>query len=215
MGWYDDKVEKWGRKIQEFGGAAKSERVLRGHECLAEATPGERAEWSRRAMECLAEVLPDEAARAEIMGARSCVFMEEFGEEPLLQLRKAYREHGLGAVFDAMEQDPEKHNRPCLEGNVIYETKMPREPDVMEAAGTAEEQRAAYCHCPLARAGAGTAPVPQPYCCCGGGWFEGIWKFILERPVRIETVKSVMNGDDCCTFAVHVPPDAVNLGGQE
>jgi hypothetical protein len=209
MGWLEDKVEKWGRKIREFGGAAKSEKVLEGHEGLAEATPEGRAEWSRRAMERLAEVLPDEAARAEIMGARACVFAEEFGEEPLLELRAIYRKDGLEAVFEAMERDREKHSRPYLEGNIIYETKAPREPEVMEAASTAEEKRAAYCHCPLARAGAGTAPVAQPYCCCGGGWYDGIWKFILERPVRVETVRSVMSGDDCCTFAVHLPPDAV------
>lgn len=207
MGWLEDKMAKWARLIEERGGAGKSEQVLEGHEGLAEATPEGRAAWSREAMARLAEAVPDLAAREKIMADRACVFVEEFGEAPLLELREVFKEGGVEAVCEAMARDREKHSKPYRDGDVVMEIKAPREPEAFAAAQTEEERRVAYCHCPLARAGAATAPLPDPYCCCGGGWYEGIWAFILERPVRVEVLRSVMRGDDDCAFAVHLPPD--------
>lgn len=207
MGWLEDKITKWARLIDEHAGPGISERVLEGHENLADASPEERAAWSRRAMERLAELVPDVATREKIMERRACVFVEEFGDEPLLELRKIYQEAGgVDAVFEAMARDPEKHSRPRREGDVIYETKAPGDAEAFAAAQTPDERRVAYCHCPLARAGAATTPAPEPYCCCGGGWYGRIWEFVVERPVRVDVLRSVMRGDDDCTFAIHLPP---------
>lgn len=209
MGWLEDKISKWARLIYEHAGPGVSERVLEGHEGLAEASPEERAAWSRQAMERLVELVLDAATREKIMEGRACVFVEEFGEEPLLELRKIYKETGgVDAVFEAMARDPEKHSRPRREGDVIYETKAPRDAEAFAAAQTPDERRVAYCHCPLARAGAAATPAPEPYCCCGGGWYKGVWEFIVERPVRVEVLRSVMRGDDDCTFAVRLLPGA-------
>ena len=207
MGWLEDKMAKWARLIDEHGGPGVSEKVLAGHEGLAEATPEERAAWSLGAMERLVEAVPDVATCEKIMEGRACVFIEEFGEEPLLELRKIYQEPGgVEAVFEAMARDREKHTRPYREGDVIVEIKAPRDEEAFANAQTPEEKRVAYCHCPLARAGAAAAPLPDPYCYCGGGWYGAIWEFILERPVRVELLKSVMKGDEQCAFAIHVPP---------
>lgn len=209
MGWLEDKTAKWARLIDEQAGPGVSERLLEGHEGLAEASPEGRAAWSRQAMERLAEAVADVAAREKIMERRACVFVEEFGEEPLLELRKIYQETGdVDAVFEAMARDREKHSRPYREGDVVVEVKAPREAEAFAAAQTPEERRVAYCHCPLARAGAASSPAPEPYCCCGGGWYKGIWEFIVERPVRVEVLRSVMRGDDDCAFAVHLPRGA-------
>jgi hypothetical protein len=209
MGWLEDKMAKWARLIDEHGGPGISEKVLAGHEGLADATPEKRAAWSLGAMERLAEAVPDLGAREKIMDRRACVFVEEFGEEPLLELRQIYHETGeLEAVFEAMARDREKHSRPYLDGDVIVEVKAPRDEEAFTAAQTPEEKRVAYCHCPLARAGAATAPLPEPYCYCGGGWYRRIWEFILERPIRVEVLKSVMRGDEHCAFAVYVATDA-------
>jgi hypothetical protein len=212
MGWLEDKMAKWARLIDEHAGPGVSERVLEGHEGLAEASPEGRAAWSVQAMERLAEAAADVAAREKIMEGRACVFVEEFGEEPLLELRKIYQETGgVDAVFEAMARDREKHSRPYREGDVVVEVKAPREAEAFAAAQTPEERRVAYCHCPLARAAFAATPAPEgrkalrPYCCCGGGWYKGIWEFIVERPVRVEVLRSVMRGDDDCAFAVHLP----------
>jgi hypothetical protein len=209
MGWLEDKMAKWGRLIGEHAAPGAAERVLEGHENLAEATPEERAAWSQRAMGRLAEAVPDLDAREKIMEGRACVFVEEFGDEPLLGLREIYKKAGgVDAVFEAMARDREKHSRPYRDGDVVVEVKAPREPEAFAAARTAEERRVAYCHCPLVRAGAVATPQPEPYCCCGGGWYKLIWEFIVEKPVRVEVVRSVMRGDDDCAFAVHLPAGA-------
>ena len=209
MGWLEEKTAKWARLIDEHAAPGISEQVLEDHDNLAEASPEERAAWSRRAMERLAEAVPEVATREKIMERRACVFVEEFGEEPLLELRRIYRgAGGVDAVFEAMARDREKHSRPYREGDVIYETKAPRDAEAFADACTPEEKRVAYCHCPLARAGVATSPVPEPYCCCGGGWYAGIWEFIVEKAVRVEVLRSIMRGGDDCAFAVHLPPGA-------
>jgi hypothetical protein len=202
MGWLEDKLAKWERNIEEHAGPGISEKVLEGAETLAGGTPEQRAEWSRTAMERLLELVPDAETGERIMTDRACVFVEEFGEEPLLKLRSIFKEEGLDAALETMCRDTYKYAKPYRDGNVVYETKNPSDPDAFATAKTPYEKQVAYCHCPLAKA-AGT-PVPQPYCCCGGGWYKGIWEFITEKPVRVELLESVMSGDDRCTFAVHL-----------
>jgi predicted hydrocarbon binding protein len=40
------------------------------------------------------------------------------------------------------------------------------------------------------------------YCQCGAGFYRGIWETILERPVRVEVLESVLSGGDVCRVAV-------------
>lgn len=208
MGWLESKLEKWARKITEYAGPGISEKVLAGGEILTNGTPEQRAEWSQQAIQRLAELVSDPKVREKIMLERSCVFVEEFGSEPLLKLRQIYKDTGsVDAVIDEMCADRCKYAKPYREGNIVYETKNPRYPDEFEKASTPEEKRKAYCHCPLA--GKGQVPVPQPYCYCGGGWYAGIWEFIIQKPVRVELVKSVMKDDERCTFAVHLPEEVI------
>jgi hypothetical protein len=203
MGWLEEKMKKWGAKIDEYAGKDFCNRVLEGCEKLGDCAPDERARWTRSAMATLAELVPDEEIRQKIMLDRSCVFTEEFGEEPLLKLRRIYHDTGsVEAVIEEMCRDTYKYARPYVEGNVIFETKNPRYPEEFAKAVTSEEKRKAYCHCPLA--GKGEMPVDETYCYCGAGWYKGIWEFITERSVEIKLVKSVMAGDECCTFAVRL-----------
>lgn len=203
MTWVEDKIAKWGRSIEGRAGAAAAERVLEGHEALGEAAPEARAEWTRGVMARLAGAVPAEAERAAIMTERACVFIEEFGTEPLDKLRALFRETGdVDAVLAAMAADPSRHGRSRREGNVIYETKAPADREAFEAARTPYDKQVAGCYCPLARAA--KPPIVQPYCFCGGGWYKGIWEFILERPVRIDVAASLMLGDDACIFRVYI-----------
>lgn len=204
MGWLESKLDKWARKITENAGPGISEKVLAGSEILANGTPEQRAEWSRQAMERLSELVPDIKTREKMMLDRSCVFIEEFGEESLLKLRKVFAETGsVEAVIEEMCRDSYKFAKPYREGNIIYETKNPSDSEGFKNAKSPYEKQISYCHCPLAQAA--KTPVPQPYCYCGGGWYAGIWEFIIQKPVEIELLKSIMKGDEVCTFAIHLP----------
>jgi hypothetical protein len=202
MGWIEDKMAKWARLIDSHSGQGISQEVLAGKEILVEASAEQRAEWTQNAMERLVSFVPDSEACEKIMTNRSCVFIEEFGQEPLLKLREIYHKDGVDGVLQAMSADTYKYEKPYREGNIVYETKNPRYPEEFAQAKTPEEKRKAYCHCPLA--GKADTPIIQPYCYCGGGWYVGIWEFITQKPVKVKLVKSVMSGDQCCTFAVHL-----------
>jgi predicted hydrocarbon binding protein len=43
------------------------------------------------------------------------------------------------------------------------------------------------------------------YCYCGAGYYQAIWQEILQRPVEVEVRQSVLQGDDVCTIAIHLP----------
>ena len=66
-----------------------------------------------------------------------------------------------------------------------------------------KRKRAAYCFCPVIRARL-DAGMPVTYCYCGAGWYRQQWETATGMPVRVEVVRSVLKGDDVCSFAVHL-----------
>jgi effector-binding domain-containing protein len=91
------------------------------------------------------------------------------------------------------------------EGSVIYSKKGPANPTLYEEAKTDAERRKAYCFCPMIRRCLEEAP--RIFCNCAAGWPKQLWEGILERPLTIEIVQSLTNGDDECEFAIHLPED--------
>jgi len=45
------------------------------------------------------------------------------------------------------------------------------------------------------------------------GWYNQLWEGIFEQPIRVDIVRSILKGDDSCTFAVHLPPEAMPKNG--
>jgi hypothetical protein len=87
---------------------------------------------------------------------------------------------------------------------VIYVTKSPFMRRRWEEATDPAEKRAAYCHCALVRAAIrAERDVSRTFCYCGAGYFKQVWEGVLERPVRVELVDSVLQGGEGCTFAIY------------
>jgi predicted hydrocarbon binding protein len=40
------------------------------------------------------------------------------------------------------------------------------------------------------------------YCYCGAGFYQGIWETILQQPVEVELLESVLEGDEVCKVAI-------------
>jgi hypothetical protein len=94
------------------------------------------------------------------------------------------------------------------DGNRIIATKIPKSGYLREyfKEDDPEKKRKLYCHCPRVRDEVGSEPgLPMEYCYCGAGFYKGIWEEILGEPVEVEMIDSVMQGDDVCTVAVHLP----------
>jgi len=90
----------------------------------------------------------------------------------------------------------------------IIATKIPKS-DNLEAYFKCEDPKqksALYCHCPRVQSFfQSVEKVPNSYCYCGGGFYKGIWEEILQHPVQIKLLKSLINGDDVCQFEILLP----------
>jgi len=50
--------------------------------------------------------------------------------------------------------------------------------------------------------------ISTTYCYCGAGFYKGIWEEILQRPVEVEVLESVLSGGEVCKIVIHLPDDA-------
>ncbi len=206
MDWLEEKTEKWARGIERFSDKDTADRVMDGSGCLKDADAAARAKWFADALKRLEAAIPDLETRQKILTGCSCVFTDEFGQDSLLSYRKIFEETGsVEKVLETMRKDRSKFATSELKGNVIYETRDPRDREAYAKAATKEERRLAACFCPLVRQG--QVPFPEPYCYCSAGWFVGIWEGIVGKPVRVEVVKSLLRGDETCEFTIHLPQE--------
>ncbi|MDH4211956.1 MAG: DUF6144 family protein [candidate division WOR-3 bacterium] len=201
------------------------EKIMAGSEVLSDITERKKvADWSKRAMDRLDELV-DAEKRVEIMTACSC----QFPKADLQGIRKRYEETGdIDLVLDMLQEKFVSFLRNGLDlnadmitdivergwglagrraGNKIIATKIPKSTYIMEylEETDAVKKRAIYCHCPRIRDALRTdLNISPTYCYCGAGYYKGIWEEILQRPVMVELLESVLKGDDVCRIAIHL-----------
>ena len=62
---------------------------------------------------------------------------------------------------------------------------------------------ATYDHCYCGSVNRTTAPIPATYCACSCGWYGRLFEALLEQPVEVELLSSIIQGDELCEFAIH------------
>jgi hypothetical protein len=185
-------------------------RVLGGLACPgALGTPEEWAAWAEEALSRLDGAVPDPARRREVV--KGCA--HRFPDWRIEHMAARLRELGsLDALLVEMRLDQSVEGQswyesPVRVGDIIYVTKDPADQEGWKAASDEAARRAAYCHCPLvAHARQAGIVLSATHCFCGSGWYDQLWEGILGRPVAVEVLQSILSGDDCCTFAIHLPP---------
>ena len=92
-------------------------------------------------------------------------------------------------------------------GNTIYHTKIPFM--VQEFLEETDEKMKRYyaCHCAWARESIldDDVDVSTNFCHCSGGFTKQPWEAALDQPLEYDMVKSVLKGDDECSFVIHLP----------
>ncbi len=92
-------------------------------------------------------------------------------------------------------------------GNTIYHTKIPFM--VQEYLDEKDEKMKRYyaCHCAWARESIldDDVDVSADFCHCSGGFTKMPWEAALDQPLEYDMVKSVLKGDDECSFVIHLP----------
>ncbi|MFN2243047.1 MAG: hypothetical protein ACK2U2_12230 [Anaerolineae bacterium] len=185
-------------------------------------------EWTQRAMQRLESLADAETANSVLAGC-AC----QHSREGLRAARQAYETTGeLAAAHRILQEQFESFLRDSLhlreehveavvsrgwglagilEGNRILATKIPKSGTLATylAETDTEKRRQLYCHCPRVRDILKTREsLPVIYCYCGAGFYKGIWEEILQAPVRVEVLQSVLGGDEVCSIAVYLPTGA-------
>jgi len=219
-------LQKFSACLEQVAGGEIAGQVLAGSEKLSmDSSRAEVIGWSRRAMGRL-DSLVDEPARREIMTGCAC----QVPKADLAEARQLWeatgdldRVHGLlQARFEsflenvlqldgALIQEIVAHGwgmAGLRQGNTIIATKIPKSGFLVEYMQETDPQvkRQYYCHCPRIREVLqGGETISATYCYCGAGYYQGIWEEILQKPVEVELLASVLRGDEVCQVAVHLP----------
>ena len=217
---------KFSRSMEDIIGKEAKDKIMDGSDSFSDSSDrNEVISWSKRAMEDLDELV-DAENRIEIMTRCAC----EYPKSELREMRKKYEEtrsvemaHGMlrdkfvfflkdalhldtGLINDIMDRGWGVAGR--LEGNKIIATKIPKSGYLVDYMNetVAVKKRAIYCHCPRVREALKRGVQISPtYCYCGAGFYKGIWEEILQKPVKVEVLESVMRGDDVCKIAISLP----------
>lgn len=95
--------------------------------------------------------------------------------------------------------------------NTIYHTKIPYM--VQEYLHEKDERMKRYyaCHCAWARESilSDDVDVSDSFCHCSGGFTKMPWEAALDQPLEYDMVKSVLKGDNECSFVIYLPDDIV------
>lgn len=212
--------------LEEVAGEEIREAVMLGSEELTSESPGETViRWTSRAMQRL-EALVDEDRRRQILTGCAC----QYPGGALQLVREAYEASGeielaqrmLQEQFESLLRDSLNLEEALIEdvvsrgwgsagvrrGSTIIATKIPKSSNLVDYMEETDpvKKRQLYCHCPRVRDALRSAVDISPtYCYCGAGFYKGIWEGILQQPVRVEVLETVLQGDEVCKFAIYLP----------
>lgn len=219
-------LKKLATYLERVAGTEVAERVMAGSEELsADSARADVIHWSCLAMQRL-DALVEENDRREIMISCAC----QYPKADLADVRAAWEASLDLALVHAMLQarfESFLENSLRLEddliqaivsrgwglagvrqGSTILATKIPKSAYLQSyfQETDPELRRRYYCHCPRIRdVLQGHQALSPIYCYCGAGYYKGIWEEILQQPVRVELLQSVLQGDDVCQVAVYLP----------
>ncbi|MBU6998371.1 MAG: hypothetical protein HXS41_10915 [Theionarchaea archaeon] len=219
-------LAKFSRQLDEKAERNVREKIMTGSENFSVTSNREDViRWSKGAMELL-DSLVEEKNRKDIMTGCAC----QYPTSQLREIRRIFEEtQDIDTVHQMLQNQFELFLRDELgledhiineiitggwglagikKGNTIIATKIPKSgyiTEYMEEKDPAK-RRALYCHCPRVRDAVQSGITISPtYCYCGAGFYKGIWEYVLQKPVDVELLKSVLAGDECCEIAIHLP----------
>lgn len=219
-------LTKFGDCIEVTGGPVVRQQIMQGSQTLSDdATRQEVIAWTQGAMQRL-ETLLDEDQQKQVMTGCAC----QYPKSALHEMRQTYAETGDMRLVHQMLLDQFKSflkhtlELPAemiaeilergwgaagiLEEKRIIATKIPKSGYLRQYMQETDpgKKRALYCHCPRIRDVLKSGEnLSTTYCYCGAGFYKGIWEEILQQPLEVELLQSVLKGDEVCQVAVHLP----------
>lgn len=196
-------------------------------------SPADLPPSTRRLMDNLQATLPASRARAILCGNHHGIPRESFLEERqrrkesesldaylkdrhrrMVDVLQAHCDAGTVWFEQRITQRVVDHVRAhqellsaVREGDTLYATKIPYDPDRWLGETEPVLRRYAACHCPFVREAIrnGTPAVPSDWCYCSAGFEKLLFDEVLEADLEVELLESVLQGHDRCRFAIRLP----------
>ncbi|MDD5264820.1 MAG: DUF6144 family protein [Candidatus Bipolaricaulis sp.] len=215
------------RELNRAVGSEARRQVMFGEEALdAQGDVESIYAWTVNMLRRLEERVP-EAARKGVLNACGCWM----GKEDLSDLRTLYEAtHDLDLILQragvgliSYLRDSRGVSQAVIDevtrrgwgwpgrrdGDTIRVTKIPFEGTIEEffaEPDPAKRRALNYCHCPRVRDILKTGKrLSTTYCHCSAGFYKKNFEEILQCPVDVEIVQTVLSGDEVCSFAIHLP----------
>ena len=197
------------KNLERVLGPEVQEELMDGHEKLPHTiSTEEQYNWLSNVIDRLDERATKDQ-KYDILSSCSHIFPQEIIDRGKEIFRKALAENNsfldaIDSTIQFMGKDHGWGDAPVREGYVLYVKKSPANPQKYKDATTREERRKAYCFCLMVQEHLNDGLSPT-FCNCGTGWFRRQWESILDHPVKIQILHSVLKGDEECKFAIHLP----------
>ena len=188
-----DMVKELGKTVECIAGKTVSKKVMQGSEYVTKlSTKDNIAIWVRDAIRRLDSTV-DEETRIQIMEhcGRNCASINKKVIESAKKRRKKFKD--LDTFLEAEQRKPMKGTRLSKDGNILYQYYTPQ-------AFTPPMR----CYCSLLRGLPKDTTISLTYCHCSKAFVQRLWESVLEQPVKVELLKSVVTGDSECKFAVYL-----------
>ncbi len=219
-------IGKLAKGISEEAGDKIAKEVLEGSDDISkDSLRDDVFAWSDKVVRKLESLTSDETTKEVLL---SCACHQS--QKALQQYRDLYVEkEDIDFIIQKMQEDFEvfiknelkledKYVQEIIdrrmgfagirEDNKIIATKIPKSAFIKKWFEETDptKKRALFCHCPRIRDALvdKEKTLPKSYCYCGGGYYQDIWETILQKPVDIEILETVMHGDEVCKFAIHL-----------
>ncbi|MHA1737227.1 MAG: hypothetical protein ACTSXA_14385 [Candidatus Heimdallarchaeota archaeon] len=97
------------------------------------------------------------------------------------------------------------------EGDKVITTKIPYQTIKWLNETDPIKKKYHYCHCFWVRESLKKEDslISPSFCYCSAGFYKQQWDAILDQPIKVEMLESVLKGDPVCKFAINLPKDIV------
>ena len=112
-------------------------------------------------------------------------------------------------VIEYIENNPLIHTG-VREDNILKISKIPYMTKQFLETDDDQLRKYYYCHCPWAREALKRKSkeidlVDPIFCNCSAGYLKNYWEAVLDQPIKVEVLTSILNGDSECSFQFEIP----------
>jgi hypothetical protein len=185
------QLNQLGQTITDSVGEEISGKILIGQDQLTKNSKSETvAHWVKGTMERMDELV-DAPVRTQIMETcgKNCARVNKGFLEKVKSKRNQFKT--TDEFLAAEIEKPTPGTRLERHGTTLYQYYLPT-----------SFKPPMRCFCSLLRGLPANDSVSTTYCQCSKGFVTAFWQHVLDQPVQVELIQSVVTGADECKFKI-------------